>query len=387
MPLARTISALVRGVVLSLLTTGLALLPSCNRKRGAPTPASVTAASSAEAAQEAARRARAAQLIAAELSAIHEQKLKIVPPREPIAQLAFGKDWLAVAASDKVIFRNVASGEPVFEADTGAVQAVVEGAGGELVALGEKSSFWLLPSDPKPKPFSRVVFFPRSQLQPDREDPLHFYLFDSADAELAHYSMTETSGPFLLAETYYPFDDYLGALGLLRDGAFVYATVGGGLTRNAPRGRKTDFKLPPGTSEPWRLLPGKRLDDVFSVGRAGQVVQFRLEAGLPALLRFHLPEPPVEAAAGPDALAFVLASAPRAGAARHWSLLVTDLAGQTRFRVDLPAPHEEPDEGWMARLVKDKSLAISSFQPLVAVGGPHGVSVWNYESQALVFTR
>jgi hypothetical protein len=108
---------------------------------------------------------------------------------------------------------------------------------------------------------------------------------------------------------------------------------------------------------------------------------------MPELGRFQLPSAPYAAAANGDALAFVLVSPPEPGQTRRWSLLVTDFDGQPRFRAALAAASAAADDHWLEALVEDKNLAISSFGPLVAVGGSVRVEVWDYATGQPVFER
>ena len=175
-------------------------------------------------------------------------------------------------------------------------------------------------------------------------------------------------------------------MALLRDGAFVCRSSGG-IARRAPRGRKSEFKLPTGVEEPLRLLPAKRLDEVFSVGRAGEVVQLRLENGTPVLGRFQLPAPPFAAASNSEALAFILVSPPAPGLPRRWQLLITDFSGQQRFQTDLVEKGVSGADDWLQAVIEDKNLAISEYDPLVAVGGAAQVWVWDYGKGRQVFAR
>jgi hypothetical protein len=110
-----------------------------------------------------------------------------------------------------------------------------------------------------------------------------------------------------------------------------------------------------------------------------------LAGNLVLLARFRLPAPAYASAANTEALAFVLASNPEPE--RRWSLLVTDLDGRTRFERDLPTRAPGPEDDWLSAVVEDKNLAISGFEPLVAVGGPRRVIVWDYAQARELFTR
>ena len=100
-----------------------------------------------------------------------------------------------------------------------------------------------------------------------------------------------------------------------------------------------------------------------------------------------MPAPIYAAAGNGEALAFVTVTKAEGGQPRRWALLVTDIQGKTRFQVDLGASPAGSGEDWLEALVEAKNLAISWFEPLVAVGGAKRVSVWNYAQGQLVFSR
>lgn len=325
--------------------------------------------------------------IAQALQEVRDQKIEIGVPQPAPQRLAFGRQRLAQAAEERVIFRDTKSGEVVAEAAIGAVRAVTQGADGSLFGLGLKGGTRLDPrASKKLATFAHIAFFPGSALFADLEDPSHLYVYDAIAEQLYHYAVDVEAGPVLPIEARLPFPGCTGVIGLLRDGAFVCRTSGG-IERDAPRGRKAQFRLPPNVAPPVRLLPAKRLDELFSVAQSGEVVRLRLQSPLLELARFQLPAPPFGAAASAEALAFVLVTPPSPGSRRRWSLWVCDLDGHERFRTELPARDAPPGDDWLKAVVADKNLAISEFEPLVAVGGAQSVSVWNYAERALVFVK
>ena len=333
---------------------------------------------------EAEAASRVPPAVAQTLRAVREQRLEIAPPTVPLQRLAFGAGRLVQARDSSVAFLDTKRGDLVAETDIGAVRAVAHGSDGALFAVGAKSGIRLEARAAKPRPFPRATFFPGCQLFGDLEEPSYFYLFYSGEGQLYRYPFDVDAGALLPITTPSPLDGCIGALTLLRDGVFVCRTAKG-LGRKAARGKRSDFPWAAGFPEPFRLLPAKRLDELFAVSTAGEVVHFRLAAGLPELGRFRLPSAPYAAAANGEALAFVLVAAPIPGQARRWSVLVTDFDGQSRFRAELAAPSASADDDWLAALVEDKNLAISSFGSLVAVGGSVRLKVWDYAQGELAF--
>jgi hypothetical protein len=324
--------------------------------------------------------------IAQAITDVREQKLEIFPPRDDTPRIALGKGRLAQAAADKIIFRDTRDGAVIAESELGTALAVTKGVDGSLIALGLTEGARLAPQTSKPRSFPHVAFFPGAALFPDLTDPSHFYVFYGGQQALFHYAFEAEAGSFLPIEDRFPLEGCVGPPALLRDGAFLCSTADG-IERRAPRGREARFKLPAGVSVAIRLLPAKRLDELFSVSETGEVVHLRLQLGLPVLGRFQLPASPFAAVGNAEALAFVLVNRPAPGSPRRFTLLVTDLAGQERYKVDLPSAAASAGEDWLKGVIGDKNLAISEFEPLVAVGGADSVAVWDYARGASVFTR
>jgi hypothetical protein len=324
--------------------------------------------------------------IARALEDVREQKLEILPPRDVTSSVFFGKGRLAQAMGDKVVFRDTKDGAVIAESTLGGVRDLTAGVDGSLIALGARGGARLEPNSAKPRTFPHVAFFPGAALFPDLEDPTHFYVYYAGEGQLFHYAFGAEAGTFLPIDDTYTLAGCIGALALTRDGAFL-CTTADGVERRAPRGHEARFKLPQGVSPAVRLIPAKRLDEVFSVSQTGEVVRLRLQQGVPVLGRFQLPALPYAAAGNGEALAFVLVSAPAPGTARRWTLLVTDFDGQERFKVDLVSKAAPASEDWLEAVLGDKNLAISELGPLVAVGGSSSITVWDYAQGAAVFTH
>lgn len=320
------------------------------------------------------------------LRSLREQRLEIAPPTVQSALLAFGTDRLAQASVNKLTFRDSKQGQVITEASIGAVRAVAHAPDGSLFAIGASAGARLEPRMKAVKHFPHVTFLPGSELLADLEGPSHFFVYYPEDAQLYWYPFVGDGGSILPIEASFHVQGCLEPIAQLRDNAIVCRTETGFL-RQAPRGSRAEFSFPPSDDLPVRLLPGMRLDEFFAISKAGEVLHLRLAGGLIPLARFHLPAPAYAASANAEALAFVLLSNPQPGQPRRWSLLVTDLEGKPRFETDLPAQPPSADEDWLAAVVEDKNLAISVFEPLVAVGGASRVTVWDYAQGRLLFSR
>jgi hypothetical protein len=381
----------------AVVTACLTLLGACRsdgkhagHRASAPPPKGVASQALAHAFTEkptaAPTKAPLAPAVAQTLRSLREQRLEIAPPTVQSTLLSFGTGRLLQASLDKATFRDSARGEVIAEASVGTVRAVAHGVDGSLFAIGASSGVLLPPRVKAAKRFPRVTFLPGSQLLPDLEAPSHFFVYYPEEPQLYWYSFDGEPNSSLAIEASFAFEGCLEPIVQLRDAAIVCRTKRGFL-RQAPRGRRTEFTFPPSDDPPVRLLPAKRIDEFFAVSRAGEVLHLRLAGGLDLLARFRLPAPAYAASANAEALAFILVTSPQSGQARRWSLLVTDFDGQARFETDLLAAAPSAEEDWLAAMVEDKNLAISAFEPLVAVGGARRVVVWDYAQARELFSR
>lgn len=323
------------------------------------------------------------------LSSLRDRRLEIAPPTVQSELLSFGAQRLVQATFDKVTFRDSTQGQVITEASLGAPRAVAHGPDGSLFAIGASGGALLEPRAKTVKRFPHVPFLPGSRLLPDLEDPSHFFVFYPEGGELYFYPFASQASSLVPIEASFQLQGCREPLTQLRDNAIVCRTEPGFL-RQAPHGTRAEYPTPngvPSDAPLLRLLPGMRLDEFFAVTRGGEVFHLRLAETLLLLAHFRLPAPPYAAAANTEALAFVLVSDPRSESSRRWSLLVTDLEGRLRFERELPSQAPSAEEDWVAAVVEDKNLAISGFQPLVAVGGPRRVTVWDYAQARELFTR
>jgi hypothetical protein len=320
------------------------------------------------------------------LQVLHEQRLLVLPPSVPAQELEFGPERLLQANQDHVVLRDTQQGESLSEVNLGTVLALAHGSDGALFAIGTSGGTRFESHTKKGRAFPHAAFLPGSTLFPDLESPSQFYVHYPVAQELLRYSFESEAGAFLPIEAHIPLEGCVSAPTQLRDGALACRTATG-FARKAPRGARTDFKPAVDLGQPFRLLPAKRLDELYAIDRGGEVKHVRLVAGVPVLAAFQLPAPPYAAAANAEALAFVLVSAPEVGKERRFRLLVTDLDGQIRMQAELGSPAASADDDWAKAVTSDKNLAISGFEPLVAVGGAGYVAVWDYRDGKPRFTR
>jgi hypothetical protein len=376
----------VKAAALALLLA--VVLAGCERGRGdPPEPGALPEApgpSSFENEVEAPASAATAKIapeVASALVAIHDRRLAISAPVAPSQRLAFGKGMLGELSGDRLLVRSTTrAGEPV-RIEVPRSRALTALPSGALVAVGSEAVYRLDPGSKKARVFKRMVFFPDSELLPERADDRFFWTVQRSSKTALKYALETTELSMLLGAAETALEAFDGrAIAMSRDGVFIYST-GSGIGRLVPRGKLTPIERPKDSSglPIWRLVPAVRLDRVWVVAENGEVELWPLRPKASVLRRFRLTPPPYEVAAGSGVLA-VLALTQGGGKPRSFALQVYDEQGVERFRHDLPADPATAGEDWLESVTRNKNLALSEAEDKVAVGGPGWLGAWDLQS-------
>jgi hypothetical protein len=162
---------------------------------------------------------------------------------------------------------------------------------------------------------------------------------------------------------------------------FLYRSTDG-VRRALPEGRPQPFAP---DFRPWRLLPGRRVDEAWAVAEDGRVELWQLGERLLVKARFTAGAAPFSAAASSDYLALVLVD--ETAAERRFRLRVFQNDGTPILERVLPPGPPETGEDWTEVAVRDRHVALSETEPLVAVGGPGALQVFRLPAGDQVLTR
>jgi hypothetical protein len=163
-----------------------------------------------------------------------------------------------------------------------------------------------------------------------------------------------------------------GPLTVLRDGALLYRASDGirrGLP-GSPRSERYRAEL-----APWRLLPARRIDQAWAIGADGAVELWQLTDRLVVVNRFALGAAPFDVAASETHLGAVVIDEGR-GVPRRFRLLVHSNEGARVLERVLPDGPPPVGENWAELAVRDRHVALSGTEPLVAVGGSGSLRVY-----------
>jgi hypothetical protein len=318
------------------------------------------------------------------------QKLDVASRRVPSERLAFGKERLAQLTDSALVVRDAKSFKVTSSTPITEPRRVVTLHDGSFFVAGKSESL-RVPSDPmKTDHFGRVPLFLDSLLFADKRDKNKVWALHSLDPTLFPYQVDELGKLETLDLVPLPKLDQKG-FSSLKDGSFVY-TAGGHLERFFPGGKTWELELPSG-AEVWRILTTKRIDQLWLARADGKLELVQIAADKLAVEK-TLEAPGAFDIASNDtdiALLRLETGAPvrtedgGTTTGRSWKLVVFDASGKEGMTTELPLDSVVGSgEDWVREITKNRAVVLSPYAPLVAVGGPTWLAVWNYKKNERV---
>lgn len=354
--------------VLLLLALGCEREPEVGKPR--PTPSAAASGPSP-----------GARAVASLVASVRSRELRLAAPSVELQPLAFGRKLFVRLASDRVEAFSMPSGSLLFEHPASDLRAAVEIAGGSVVVIAQGGSLRIDPGAKEAVRLPAMSFLPGTVLVPNRSDSSRLWSVHTAGRVLAR-QVLDISGKRKL-EGVTPLADYDGGpVTAMRDGALVYRAASG-VRRALPGGRahplKTDFV-------PWRLLPGRRVDQVWAVAEDGKVELWQIADRIAVSARASLGAPPFDVASSSGYLAAVVVEE-GTGAPRRFRLVVLSDAGDEVMRKELESETPAEGERWAELAGRDRHIALADADPWVAVGGPSSVKVFEIPGGRVVLGR
>ncbi len=345
----------------------------CEERESAPRR--VTPQPSSEAPEAAAARA-----VASALASVR-QGLSVAAPQWELQPLAAGRRLLVRLGEERVEAYGWPGPKLAFESELSGPRAAVTIAGGSVVVVGATASVRIDPGATAPVNLPPLLWLPGMLLLPERRDSSVVFGVQRRQASLLVEPVTTKPGtehPDTLA-----LADYDGGpITVLRDGTLLYRAEHG-LRRALPGGHTHSLST---TLRPWRLLPGRRVDQAWAVGADGTVELFQIGERLRTLEHRSLGAPPFDAAASSDYLAVVVVDE-GPGRPRRFRLEVLSNAAELVLEREL-APGPPPEgEGWAARAVRDRHVVLGDDVPFVAVGGSGALEVLGLPAGEVLLER
>jgi hypothetical protein len=314
--------------------------------------------------------------VASALIEVRNQRLKLAPRSTPGQKLAFGPALLGQLGERELVVRKLSDFSVVLRRPLPDAHALVELLDGSLLALGRDRNLLLPLGGGKPVELAPLGLSPGLSVLADRREARRLWLLHWFVGSLYRYDQDAVDAGPLGMGAFYPLEDFdRRAFALLKDGSFIYSTRDG-LRRFYSPAKKSVLKDPTDGSEGLRIFSARRSDQIFVVTERGELLLAQLADRLNVLQKLTLPPGIYDIDINDDSIALVRAEEVP-DAARRWELVVYDARGERKFSAELPSDPASADEDWMTSVTRNKQVVLSRRKPLVAVGGPTWLGVWN----------
>lgn len=311
----------------------------------------------------------AASMIQGVLASVHARFSLAAPPWQ-LQPLCFGRHLFVQLARDRVNVFSLPDFGRVMQPELVGPRAVVALADGSLLAAGATESLRFQPGAKTPQRLPAVPWLPGTLLLPERRDPKLLWVAERHGRELVRQRLErDPTRSFDGSVTLEGHDG--GPIAALRDGTLLYRTSSG-VAAAFPGGRARAYRT---DMTPWRLLPAHRIDEAWAVAADGAVELWQLGERLAVPLRLRAVAAPFDAAASDAYLALVVVDEP-GNAPRRFRLLVFGSDGAKVLERSLPPGPPETGDDWAEAAVRNRYVALSDTDSVVAVGGPETLAAW-----------
>ena len=328
---------------------------------------------------DAATSSQAASAVSSATVQLREQTLTLSPQPRPRQRLVFGRNRLARLTEEAATLFETKGFTQESSLPLQHPRRAIELKDGSLLLAEAERLLHLATGAAQPESFPRVPLFAESLIFGDRIDPSVIWLCHGFDPTLYRYRLEPEATALLHLEEYFALDGTdLRGFAALKDGSFAFVD-GQRLHRRFPGGRHSELALPDEGGRVWRLLPTRRVDQLWIAYEDGRLVLVQLGPRLRKVRTLTLPTTAFDIAAN-DRYVVVVVLSQSPGHLRRWSLVGMDNQGKQVLTVELPNDHATSGPDWVAAVTRNKEVSVSRWAPLVAVGGPSWLGVWHLKS-------
>jgi hypothetical protein len=318
------------------------------------------------------------------ITKLRDTKLELAPRRTPPQRLAFARGRLGVLTDSELVVYDTDDWGKSKRVPIEEPRQLLAASDGSFLAVGSRNLYRMAPAERTATRHPRVPLFAGSMLFADRLNPAVICVVHGFGATLYQYDFTVEGRAGLLAMSRtIPLEGYDGqAFAALNDGSFLY-TAGEMLRRFFAGGRIGSHRAPDSNEDIWRLLLPHRIDRVWIARRNGTLDLVQMGPRIVKIRSLALRGMLFEITSNARFVATIRLEQP-SGGPRRWSLEVFDPAGKRLLEQRLPTGRATAAGDWVARATRNKEVVLGRHAPLVAVGGPTWLKVWNVETGRLV---
>ena len=329
-------------------------------------------------------------LVTSAVASIRESSLELPARALPAQRISFGRGRLAQLTESELVVRELSSWSIVARLPMRDARGVLELADGSLLAASADGLHRLPPNAKTFDRFPLVTLLPGAEIVADRRDRERLWVLQTVSPSLYRYELSSGTpdggsplpslsllAPSAFSELSGPRPD---AFVSLKDGSFLYGS-GHELRRTfGIGGKSTRIELAAHSPGILRLLVPRRVDQVWVVFRDGHAELVQIGVGHLVIRKLELGAGLFDMATNDDKLGMIRAERSDAGS-RSFTLSVIDDRGNPKLTAPLPSePAPGDDDDWVKAVTRNKTIAMSTNPPLVAVGGPTWLAVWDLKT-------
>lgn len=314
---------------------------------------------------------------------LQEKALRLAPTSGHVPRLVLGKGVVGQLTADSVRVFSTRDASLLVEAPLEAPRAVLTLADGALLAIGARAML-RLEAGHKPAAFPKPMLLPGAEVFADAVQADRIWIFEGrrAPPRLAGYRLASGTQLVLLPEQEIDLESPSGgAVGTTREGVWLYFTPGR-VERFGPGGARLKGFATPELEGQFLLLPTRRLDQQYLLNEAGQLTRALVTPLFRKLSRHELGLAPFAAAMADEGR--LLAVIALAGEGPRFELRLFDEALALRGRALLPSEPATGRDDWVQVVTRNLQLAGAAREPLVAVGGPERVQIFDDQGKAVL---
>lgn len=371
----RLLGLLTSYAVVALGTPGCERRPEQDRGEPAPARSAAPALSTLRPWQP---RPIASEVVAVERALqARALRLALISAQEP--RLVFGKGVLGRLGKNSLLVHALRDASLVVEAPLDGPRAVVALADGSLLAIGASAMLRVEPGK-KPVSLPKPVLLPGVELYADAVQADRIWTFEGRRARplLASYRLAtaaQTQHTLLLPEQAIELEAPSGGVfGTTREGVWLYFAAGK-VERFGPGGARLSRLVAPEVATPFLILPTRRLDQSYLLKEDGRLTRALVSPLFRKLSELDLGLVPFAAGVADEGR--LLAVVAVVGEGPRFELRLFDEALVPRGRAPLPADSPTGRDDWVQVVTRNLQLACAAREPLVAVGGPDRVLIFD----------
>ena len=322
---------------------------------------------------------------AAVVRSVQSRALALPLQRGSEPRLAFGRGVIARLTEAGVTLHALPGGELAVERPLEQPRAVLSLADGAILAIGAREMV-RLEADKKPTLIARPVLLPGAAVFADAQVGDRLWIFEAQrrPPTLSSFRLEgagERQGVPLPEQVIELDAEPGGTVGRTREGVWLYFGAERA-ERIGPGGARLSSLRLPSLPERFAILPARRLDQAQLLTEDGTLLRALVSPTFKRLSEGALTPSPFSADVGDEGR--LLAVVAVTGPGPRFELFTFDEKLAPGGRAALPSDAPTGREDWVQVVSQNQQLAVAPHKPLIAVGGPKRLLLFDERAQQIL---